>query len=67
MAKNTALKIAFIETGKTQVEVAGQMGIQAVKLSNIVNGHLEATPEEKRALARILRRPVHQIFPEVAA
>jgi hypothetical protein len=69
MALNTALKVAFIERGIRQVVVAAKLRQQGLviddtRLSKIVNGHLEATPEEKRALAKVLRRPVTYLFPE---
>lgn len=67
MPINTALKVAFIEAGRRQIEVAGDIGMDESKLSKIVNGHLEPTLEEAKAIAKALRRPVDHLFPEVAA
>lgn len=67
MAMNTALKVAFVETGKKQIVVASQLGIHDSRLSKIINGHIEPTDTEKRALSKALRRPVGDLFPEMVA
>lgn len=70
MPRNTALKSAFFERGLKQIEVAavlrkkGLVEMSEPRLSKIVNGHEEATPDEKKAIARLLRRPVAQLFSE---
>lgn len=67
MAMNTALKIAFIQSGKRQIVAAAELAMDETRLSKIVNGHLEATPDEKKAIAKLLKRPVHQLFSEAIA
>lgn len=67
MAVNTTLKVAFIETGRKQIEVAADIAMDVTKLSKIVNGHLDPTPEEAKAIAKALRRSVAHLFPTVAA
>jgi DNA-binding transcriptional regulator YdaS (Cro superfamily) len=61
MPLNIALKIAFL--GKRQVVIAKKLGIHESRLSQIVNGHREASLEEKRAIARELRQPIAHLFP----
>lgn len=67
MALNTALKVAFIESKRKQIEVAAEVGMDESKLSKIVNGHIEPTDDEKAAIATALGKPKDQLFPEVAA
>lgn len=67
MAMNIALKVAFMETGTRQIAAASKLGIDEPRLSKIVNGHVEATEDEKRAIAKLLRRPVQQLFPQAVA
>lgn len=67
MAMNTVLKVAFIEAGKKQIAVAQETGIENTKLSRIIHGYCEPSDEEKKAIAKALRRKVDHLFPEVAA
>jgi len=66
MPKNLALKIAIVESGLTQFEVAAAAGIHHTRLSHIINGHREASEDEQRALARVLKRKIGQLFLKVA-
>jgi transcriptional regulator with XRE-family HTH domain len=63
----TPLRLAIVYSGLRQIEISKRTGIQVSRLSMIVNGHFEATPPEQKALARLLRKPVEELFPEVAA
>jgi hypothetical protein len=67
MAPNPALKMAIFNSGSTQTVIARKAVISEARLSRIIHGHIDAEPEEKRALARILKQPIHLLFPEVAA
>lgn len=67
MAKNIALKTAIFASGIPQVEVASRTGIHYTKISMIVNGRREPSDDEKKAIARVLRKKVDHLFPEVAA
>jgi transcriptional regulator with XRE-family HTH domain len=58
---NLALKVAILRRS-TQREISLAAGITEVKLSKIVNG-ADASPEERRALARALRVPQRELFP----
>ena len=64
---NMALKIAFIESGRSQIEVAGETGIHESRLSKIVHGHLDPSDDEQKALAKALRRTRTQLFGERVA
>lgn len=69
MAPNTALKSAIFQGGTTQLEICKKSRgvIDEPRMSRIVRGHVAPTDEEKRVIARVLRMPVNQLFPEVAA
>lgn len=64
---NAVLKLAILESGKTQMDIAAEVGVHFTKLSMIVRGHRQPSATEQRRIARVLRRPVHDLFPEVAA
>jgi transcriptional regulator with XRE-family HTH domain len=63
MAPNTALKTAIFSSGTTQTAVSQKTGIHESRLSRIVRGHIDPTNDEKRAIARALRRQVSDFFP----
>lgn len=67
MAPNVALKLAIFGSGITQIRIAKQIGIHESRLSRIIRGHDEPSEAEKKAIARVLRRPVTELFPQVAA
>lgn len=67
MAFNITLKIAIVESGKSQIDIAKATAIHESKLSRIVRGHDEPSLEEKKAIAKALRRPVDHLFPEAMA
>jgi len=59
---NTALKVAIVQSGDKQRGIAERAHIPEVRLSKIVTGREEATPQERRDLARVLRRPQSTLF-----
>lgn len=63
---NLALKIAIIESRKTQRSVSVLTGIPEVRLSGLVRGKLLASPKERDTLSRVLQRQSSTLFPEVA-
>jgi transcriptional regulator with XRE-family HTH domain len=67
MAFNLALKVAIVESRIPQIAIAEKTGIHESRLSRIIHGYLEPREDEKAAIARALRRPVHQLFPSEAA
>jgi transcriptional regulator with XRE-family HTH domain len=57
------LKIAIIESQRTQRRVARATGIGEVRLSAFVRGRLRPTPIEQRRLAKYLGREIADLFP----
>lgn len=64
MPVNIALKIAILETGKRQFQIAKRARIVGSKFSNIINGRIRPTPDEKERIAKALRRQVEDFWPE---
>jgi transcriptional regulator with XRE-family HTH domain len=64
--KNLALKIAIVESGRSQADVAADIGMHDTKLSMIVNGRREPSDAERKAIARVLKRKPSQLFPDEA-
>lgn len=63
MAFNLALKVAIIESRKSQTVIAAKAGIHESRFSKIVHGHLPASEDEQKTIARVLRRNVAELFP----
>jgi transcriptional regulator with XRE-family HTH domain len=57
------LKVAILERGRTQIEVAHRTGIAESRLSKIVRGHVEPTKAERRCIAKELGADEASIFP----
>lgn len=64
MAMNIRLKLAFIEAGVTQQEIASETNIHFSRLSRIVRGWTPATDDEQKAIAKALRRQRADLFPD---
>jgi hypothetical protein len=68
MPQRTPLHKAIYASGRRQYEIAQKAGnIREPRLSAIASGRLQATPEERKALARVLRVPIAVLFPEAGA
>jgi len=67
MPKNLPLKIAIIESGLSQVDVAEAIDMDGTKLSMIVNGRREPSDAERKAIARVLKRKPADLFREAIA
>ena len=66
--RNAALHDAITESGWKQWIVADKANITEQRLSNIKAGRQQATVDERKALAKVLRVPVAKLFPkEVSA
>lgn len=63
MTKNLHLRIAILETGRRERELAKRAGMSQTKFSNIKRGYSEPTEDDKKALARVLKRTVAELFP----
>jgi len=65
--ERTPLRTAIFHSGIRQVVIAQKTEISEARLSKIANGYLEATADEKRRIARALKRSVQDLFPESIA
>ena len=65
--RNLALKVACVESGKRQNEIAKLAKIHPTRLSALIRNDVSATEGERLRLAGVLQRPVSDLFPEVAA
>ena len=63
MQMNMPLKLAILESRRSQIAIAKAARIHESKLSRIIRGHDEPTDAEKKAIARALRRKVDDVFP----
>lgn len=61
--RNVALKIAIVESGYTQRELARRWSIDETRLSRIISGEVEAYADERRVIARGLGKGVREVFP----
>lgn len=69
MTQRLELKVAILRADppmNTQREVARALGITEVRLSRIVHGVADPTPDERRHLARILKTTQAALFPKVS-
>ena len=64
---NVALKVAIVQSGRKQVEIARSARISETRFSHIVRGRLEPTDKERDRIAKALHRSESDLFPEVAA
>jgi transcriptional regulator with XRE-family HTH domain len=64
---NTPLRRAIFDSGLKQIDIAKRIDMHDTRLSKIVHGYIDANDDEKKALARVLRRPIDELFPEPAA
>ena len=60
--RNVALAQAIEDSGWKQFRIAEKAGLTEQRLSQIKAGRTEPTPAEQRALAKVLRKPVSQMF-----
>lgn len=67
MSLNVVLKVACIESGKDQLEIAALAKIHHTRLSQIIRNRVTPSESEKLRLAGVLQRSVSDLFPEVAA
>jgi len=67
MPKNLALKIAIVESGLSQVDIAELADLHESRMSQLVNGRRKPRDAERKVLARILKRKPAELFPEAIA
>lgn len=59
-----ALKIALLDSGLPQFEVARLADVGSQKISHFIYGRRDLEPDERRRLARVLRRSERDLFPD---
>jgi hypothetical protein len=59
----TPLARAIFDSGQSQRAIAKKAAIEESKFSKFVNGWREASDDEKKRIARVLRRTVADLFP----
>lgn len=60
--RNVALAQAIEDSGWKQFRIAEKAGLTEQRLSQIKAGRTEPTADEQRAIAKVLQRPVSQLF-----
>jgi len=59
---NRALKVAIVDSRRTQRWIARRTRIDETRLSRIISCQAHPFPEEKRALARVLAKSEDELF-----
>lgn len=60
---NIPLKMAIVQSRRTQKTLARLARIETPRLSNIIHGKLVATERERRRLSELLGKPESELFP----
>lgn len=60
------LKMQLLGRAEPQYAVAAQVGMSETRLSRIVQGRVEPTPEERKRLSEALGVPEAELFPSAA-
>lgn len=60
--RNVALKHAIFASGREQRRIAKLAKIPAEKLSHVIYGRRELTPEERERLAKVLDKSEDELF-----
>lgn len=60
---NLALKFAIFASGRHQQDIARLARLEPQKLSHAIYGRRELMPREQIRLAKVLCRPVEELFP----
>jgi transcriptional regulator with XRE-family HTH domain len=64
---NKALRIAIINSGLRQYDVAKRVGVGEARMSGFVHGRFEPTQDEKKRIAKVLKVAVHDLFQSESA
>lgn len=65
MARNTALKIAIIQSGITQRRLSRKLRMDETRFSRIVSRQIAPTEKERKAIAKAVNYDEAILFPEV--
>jgi transcriptional regulator with XRE-family HTH domain len=58
------LKLAMVEAGMTGVDIAARLGKHHTQFSRQLHGVRPFSAEDRRNVAKILRRPERDLFPD---
>ena len=62
MATNNRMKVARVEKGLTQLQLAERVGMREIEISRIETGRAQPETELKRRIAEVLGKPAFTIF-----
>ena len=62
MQTNLRLKEAILKTGRKQYVLSTLAGLNPVRFSKIVSGHLQPNDDEKKRIADVLELPEDELF-----
>ena len=60
------LKLAMVRARVTQFRMAREVGRSQAWLSDVVNGYIEPTPEQRAVFARVLGKDEQELFPQLS-
>jgi transcriptional regulator with XRE-family HTH domain len=63
----TPLRLAIVQTGRTQREIADEIGLSESRLSQIVNGHWNADEDTRDQIAAAVGRTRDELWPQVTS
>ncbi len=66
VAMNMALKVAILQSGKTQREIAEEIGLSEGYLSRFVRGWEQPNPDQQKAIAKALKAKPAELFAEAS-
>jgi len=59
---NIYLRIAILQSGKKNFEIAREAKIHPTILSHLVNNHYVPTPKQKQQLSQVLEKRIDELF-----
>lgn len=62
-AQTNRVNMAFVLTGQQKQRVAVKLGMNPTRFSQLINGVLEPTEDERKAIAKHFGVPVEVLFP----
>jgi transcriptional regulator with XRE-family HTH domain len=63
---NMALKVAILQSGKSQLQIAAETGLDETVLSKFVRGWRTPTPEQAKAIAKAVKAKPSELFAEAS-
>lgn len=66
MRKASAMKLARVTRGMTQDELGQKIGQGQTMVSHFESGRLRVSTKDAKKIARVLKVPLAELFPEVS-